>query len=514
MINKIIMRRFFVFVLLLVSIVVSSFAGVAYKNGKQIKISKEKIRDKIKGGWAGKVIGCTYGFPTEFRYCGTMLQDYIPIRWEKDDISRCFKKTPHAFDDVYMNLTFLEVFARLGLEAPVDSFALSFANAKYGLCHANQAARYNILKGIMPPMSGYWKNNPHADDIDYQIEADYAGLMTPGMINSCAIVSDSIGHIMNYGDGWYGGVYVGAMYSLAFVYDDVEYIVKEALKVIPLQSKFYKCMDAVIKCYEKDPNDWKQAWYVVERNFSTDLGCPDGVFKPYNIDATVNSAYVIIGLLYGNGDYGKTIDISTRCGQDSDCNPSTSAGILGTIIGYDKIPEYWKGDIESVSDINFIFTSTSLNKACDITYDLALKMIEREGGSIGEKDAVVIYQVPKPVGFEECFEGIRPTSIVSINKTISQIEQPICFEGTGAIFRGRISGKDHDYVAEVECYIDGKLVEKALLPDLYTTRRPELFWFFDLKPGKHTATFKWLNPQNGMSVNFTELVIYDSLGVK
>ena len=101
-----------------------------------------------------------------------------------------------------MNLTFLEVFARLGLEAPVDSFALSFANAKYGLCHANQAARYNILKGIMPPMSGYWKNNPHADDIDYQIEADYAGLMTPGMINSCAIVSDSIGHIMNYGDGW------------------------------------------------------------------------------------------------------------------------------------------------------------------------------------------------------------------------------------------------------------------------------------------------------------------------
>ena len=91
MINKIIMRRFFVFVLLLVSIVVSSFAGVAYKDGKQIKISKEKIRDKIKGGWAGKVIGCTYGFPTEFRYCGTMLQDYIPIRWEKDDISRCFK---------------------------------------------------------------------------------------------------------------------------------------------------------------------------------------------------------------------------------------------------------------------------------------------------------------------------------------------------------------------------------------------------------------------------------------
>ncbi|MCO7111845.1 ADP-ribosylglycohydrolase family protein [Bacteroides uniformis] len=48
-------------------------------------------------------------------------------------------------------------------------------------------------------------------------------------------------------------------------------------------------------------------------------------------------------MLYGEGDFTKTIDISTRAGQDSDCNPASAAGILGTMIGYSNIPEYWKG---------------------------------------------------------------------------------------------------------------------------------------------------------------------------
>lgn len=85
-----------------------------------------------------------------------------------------------------MDLTFVEVFDRLGLDAPVDSIAMAFATAEYRLWHANQAARYNILNGIMPPESGHWLNNPHADDLDFQIEADFAGLMNPGMPNSAS----------------------------------------------------------------------------------------------------------------------------------------------------------------------------------------------------------------------------------------------------------------------------------------------------------------------------------------
>ena len=139
----------------------------------------------------------------------------------------------------------------------------------------------------MPPESGHWKNNPHADDIDFQIEADYAGLMSPAMINTAVSFTDDIGHIMNFGDGWYGGVYVAAMYSLAFIYDDIETIVKEALQVIPAQSKYYKCMSDVIEWYYRYPDDWKKTWFECEKKWSSDKWCPDGVFVPFNIGTVV-----------------------------------------------------------------------------------------------------------------------------------------------------------------------------------------------------------------------------------
>lgn len=63
----------------------------------------------------------------------------------------------------------------------------------------------------------------------------------------------------------------------------------------------------------------------------------DGVFAPLDIDAKINAAYIVLGLLYGNGDFTKTMEISTRAGQDSDCNPSSAGGILGVMLGYSQI---------------------------------------------------------------------------------------------------------------------------------------------------------------------------------
>jgi hypothetical protein len=195
-------------------------------------LTKTELQDKIKGGWAGQVIGCTFGGPTEFQFNGTMINDYQPIPWGNDRCLWYYENAPGLYDDVYMDLTFVDVFENEELDAPASSHAKAFANADYKLWHANQAARYNILNGLMPPESGHWLNNPHADDIDFQIEADFAGLMAPGMVNTASEICDRVGHIMNYGDGWYGGVYVAAMYSLAFVSDDVGFVVKEALKAI------------------------------------------------------------------------------------------------------------------------------------------------------------------------------------------------------------------------------------------------------------------------------------------
>jgi hypothetical protein len=262
-------------------------------------MSKFELLDKVKGGWAGQVIGCTYGGPTEFKYLGTMIQDYIPIEWNDSLVTWYYDNFPGLYDDVYMDLTFVDVVERLGVEAPVDSFASAYANADYMLWAANQMGRYNILQGVKPPITGHWLNNPHADDIDFQIESDFIGLMYPGMPASASELADKVGHIMNYGDGWYGGVYVSTMYSLAFITDDVPLIVNEALKAIPAESTFHQCIADVIKWHEMYPDDWKQTWFECQRKWSEDVGSPDGIFRPYNIEAKINSAYVVIGLLYG-----------------------------------------------------------------------------------------------------------------------------------------------------------------------------------------------------------------------
>lgn len=479
---------------------------------EEVTINRSVLMDKVKGAWAGQTIGCTYGGPTEFKFRGTMIQPYHPIRWRDGNIKDFMSGDGGLYDDIYMDLTFVEVFDRLGLDAPVDSFAMAYAHAGYGLWHANQAGRYNIMHGIMPPASGHWLNNPHADDIDYQIEADYSGIMSPGMPNAAAVISDKIGHIMNSGDGWYGGVYVGALYSLAFVCDDMEFVVSEALKVIPQESKFYQCIHDVIEWYHQYPNDWKQTWFEVERKYSEDLGCPDGVFVPYNIDATVNSAYVVIGLLYGKGDFFKTMDIATRCGQDSDCNPSTAAGILGAMIGYDRIPEFWMKNLREAEDINFAYTTSSLKKTYDMSFRHALQMIERHGGKVTDNDVTISVQRPQPVKLEKNFEGMYPILRRNLNKFIDKFGK-FEFEGNGFILRGSIKSPNKNYEADVSVFVDGNLVENAKLPVSFTTRRQELCWKYMLPKGKHVLTLKWNNPEEGAEVHCGEVIVYDDAPV-
>ena len=85
----------------------------------------------------------------------------------------------------------------------------------------------------MPPASGHWLNNPHADDLDFQIEADFIGLMAPAMLPEALDIASRVGHIMNSGDGFYGGAFVAALYSSAFYEKSPEAILKTAISVIP-----------------------------------------------------------------------------------------------------------------------------------------------------------------------------------------------------------------------------------------------------------------------------------------
>ncbi|MEO6671807.1 MAG: ADP-ribosylglycohydrolase family protein, partial [Ginsengibacter sp.] len=467
-----------------------------YAQPNTITFSKEQLKNKIMGGWAGQTIGVTFGGPYEFRFDGTFIGDYQPLLWYDGYLKNTMINNPGLYDDLYMDLTFVAVFEKYGLDAPVDSFANTFAHAGYALWHANQAGRYNILNGIKAPQSGYWLNNPHADCIDYQIESDFAGLMSPGMPNTASAISDKIGHIMNYGDGWYGGVFVGAMYTLAFTSNDISYIINEALKTVPKRSEFYQSIKDVIGWHKKYPADWKQTWLEVQKKYANDIGCPDGVFAPFNIDAKVNAAYVVIGLLYGESDFTKTLEITTRCGQDADCNPSTAGGILGTVLGYDKIPAYWKMGLKEAESIDFKYTTMSLDNVYAIGFKHALQNIERNGGKITGDNITLKVQQPAAVKFEKSFEGLYPVAKIPAKWNDKKDEINFDFEGTGFVLKGECAlwNSSGDYVFNTELYVDDKLIESPKLPVNFTKRRYELCWKYQLPKGQHAVRFKILNP--------------------
>ncbi len=475
-----------------------------------VSLTKAELQDKIKGAWAAQTIGVTYGTPIEFEFNSSMVPDSVEIVWYDGYLKDMYDADPGAYDDIYMDLTFVQVLEDQGFDTPAESFARAYAYQDYFLWYANQQSRYNVQNGIMPPASGHWLNNPCADDIDFQIEADFAGIMTPGMINSGVEVCDKIGHIMNYGDGWYGGVYVSAMYSLAFISDDIEYIVEEALKVIPKESKFHQTIADVIKWHKLDPEDWKGTWLKTHNKWSEDIGSPNGVFEPFNIDAKINAAWVVMGLLYGDGDFTKTFEIATRCGDDADCNPATAGGILGAITGYDGIPAYWKQGLSAVEPIDFQYTTISLDDVYEMSFNHALQMVERNGGSISTDQVTIKVQQPETVALEVAFEGHYPNGKIMLDKEVKD-ELSFEFDGIGfALVGGAEKTGENDYVFEVEMYVDGSLIETAKLPTAFRDRRFYPFYRYQLANSSHEVRFKVLNPTNDAKLQLWYAITYGS----
>jgi len=474
--------------------------------GKTVKIDRATLEDKVKGGWFAQTIGCTYGGPTEFRYRQSIIEDTIAISWKENCINSMFSNRPGLYDDVYMDLSFLEVMVEQGIDAPATAFAERFANAPFLLWHANQTGRYNVLRGLEPPASGHWMNNPHADDIDFQIESDFIGMICPGRPDNAAVIADKIGHIMNYGDGWYGGVYMGTMYSLAYVCNDIETIVKESLKAIPENTRFRQTIQAAIDAYEQNPEDWKACWKVVNDQFGALDYCPDGALDPFNIDASINAAYVAIGLLYGGGDFTKTMEISTRCGQDSDCNPASAAGILGVMKGYSAIPEEYRKEANKIEAKNFPFTSLSLNTATARTLELM--------GST-EKGIKIKVVEPAPVAYEKSFDGLKLCQRVSIEKSFKDTLS-FEFNGNSVFVQGSVLELDPNapnkdkYAAQVQAWLDGELVEEFSMPNDYTKRKNELFFKFCFNSGHHNLKLVNVNPDPAFEVYAEYYVTYDA----
>jgi hypothetical protein len=456
-----------------------------------------EFEDKVWGGWAGQMTGVTYGAPTEFRWRQKIVDK--PRDWKPEELRGALDQ-----DDLYVEMTFSGVMDRLGLEATSEQYGEAFKDSKYHLWHANLAARRLLRRGIKAPMSGHPDYNLHANDIDFQIESDFIGLMCPGLPQASTRFAERVGHVMNYGDGVYGGVFFGAMYAVAFFEKDPRRVVELGLASLPPESVYAKVIRDVITWSAQNP-DWTKTWHLIQDKWDKDDPCPDGALRPFNIDAALNGAYVALGLLYGNGDFDKTMEVSMRAGQDSDCNPSSAAGILGVMLGYKGIPAKWTAPLPAMADKKFSYTDYSFNSIVKSTVDRAKRVVKQEGGSADEKELVIPVQAPAPAAFEQFVPGrvverIAPTDArwkwegtwekqsdkwrTEMRSKTAGAEAKVTFEGNGAMLVGSLDGNR----GTAELFLDGKSMGKI---DGYNDdghRGGEGLWGkFDLAPGPHTV---------------------------
>src|SRR5512142_446264 len=130
-------------------------AGFA-QTGAYRRIPLAELRDKIQGGWAGQMIGVSFGAPTEFRTLAKINEDPLPP-WTPDRVSNSLEQ-----DALYVDMTLAEVLDQKGLDATTHDFGALFQYAKYDLWHANLAARRNIKRGVPATLAGTPKYNAHA----------------------------------------------------------------------------------------------------------------------------------------------------------------------------------------------------------------------------------------------------------------------------------------------------------------------------------------------------------------
>ena len=291
-----------------------------------MKLNKAIYRDKVYACWIGKNIGGTMGTPYEGKR-------------EMNDIKGFVTKPNEVLpnDDLDLQLVWLCALERTGLSGfnanRLGEFWLSYITPhwnEYGIGKAN------MTLGIQPPISGEafntWKHSNGA-----WIRTEIWASLAPGAPDVAmryAYEDACVDH--GTGEGTIAAMFIAAIESAAFVENDIHNLIKIGLSKIPENSRLAQSIRLLLDCYAKGM-DYREARNVILKQ-NADIGT--GWFE-----APSNVTYAILGLLWGEGDFKKSMIYAINCGDDTDCTGATVGSILGIIGGTNAIPDDWKSYI-------------------------------------------------------------------------------------------------------------------------------------------------------------------------
>lgn len=340
-----------------------------------MNIKYSDLRDKILGCWNGKNIGGVLGAPYE--ECQRSLHD---VKFYQQDLYG----NPPGNDDLDLQLVWLNAAEKHGKK--LNSHILADYWMEYIVPNWSEygMAKRNIRAGMLPPLSGA-VDNRYKDSNGAWIRTEIWACLAPGHPDLAVkyAIEDAI--VDHADEGVYAAVFCAAVESAAFVCDDKEELIKIGLSYIPEDCITAKAVKLIIDC-KKRGLDYKEARAELFNKYPGTFGVtfhkekelirefPDG--EP-GMDAPNAIGIIMIGWLYGEDDFEKTLCITVNCGEDADCTAGTIGAILGIMHGNHAIPEKWLKPINGVINTCCIDLGSgiSLPKTADELTDRVIKSI-------------------------------------------------------------------------------------------------------------------------------------------
>jgi ADP-ribosylglycohydrolase len=333
------------------------WAECSGERGKtEIALSDDELYDKIHGGWLGRCAGCLLGKPVEglakeqveeWLRAGDAypLEDYFPPltglsedapEWLRKRSARLAVLSGHIDhmardDDTDYTILGLHILENYGPDFTAVNVGESWLSLlPYRRVYTAERVAYrNLVNGLEPPETATYMN-PYREWIGAQIRADMWGYVTPGMPVKGAELAYRDARLSHVKNGIYGEMFVAGMISAAFAEDDIEKIIDIGLSVIPEKCRLAEAARDVV-VWSKESDDWRDTWNRISEKYG----------HYHRVHTINNAAIVLMGLLHGGGDFGKSIAISVMGGLDTDCNGATAGSILGVMLGAEALPGKW-----------------------------------------------------------------------------------------------------------------------------------------------------------------------------
>ena len=303
-----------------------------------------EFKQKILGCWAGKNIGGTLGAPFECKRGVFDITYYTQI----------LDGEPQPNDDLDLQLVWLNAIEKYGRN--VNASILGEYWHSYIIPNWGEygAGKNNMRIGLIPPLSGY-VDNIYRDSCGAFIRSEIWACIAPGHPDIAVRYAYEDAIVDHSHEGVYAEIFCAALESAAFAENDILKLINIGLSYIPEDCGVAIGIKTVIDSY-KSGLSWKEArrklLTVVPGSFGMLGTLPENLTEDIPIgkigwDAPSNIGIIIIGWLYGENDFGKSLCIAVGCGEDADCTAATLGSILGIIRGIDGIPKKW---IEPIGD--------------------------------------------------------------------------------------------------------------------------------------------------------------------